>query len=109
LLCSVPPELQEAARTIVCVVQPPDWRVYLTPALVFLSAVIAAIAVANTRKVARQRATLDFIEKVESGDHYRMIVHTFTALRRGRGFAHLTNPATDEDKDARRSSATGTQ
>lgn len=56
----------------------------------------------NARRMARQRATLDFIEKVESGDHYRNIVHIFTELRRGKGFAHLTNPQTDEDKEIRR-------
>ncbi len=56
----------------------------------------------STRKVARQRATLDLIEKVESGEHYRNIVHTFTELRRGQGFAHLSNPKTPVDKEARR-------
>jgi hypothetical protein len=91
-----------AARTVVCIVQPFDWRIYIAPALIFLSAGIAVVAVLMQRKVARQRATLDFIEKVESGDHYRKIVQTFTELRRGKGFAHLSNPKTDVDKDTRR-------
>jgi hypothetical protein len=59
------------------------------------------IAIGMQRKIARQRATLDFIEKVESGEHYRKIVHTFTELRRGVGFAHLSNPQTDEDEKTR--------
>jgi hypothetical protein len=82
--------------------QPPDWRIYITPALVFVSAIIAVAAMFMQRKIARQRATLDFIEKVESGDHYRKIVHTFTGLRRGKGFAHLNNPKTKADKETRR-------
>lgn len=82
--------------------QPPDWRIYIVPVLVFVSAVIAVVAILMQRKVARQRATLDFIEKVESGEHYRNIVHTFTELRRGKGFAHLTKPRTAKDKEVRR-------
>ena len=100
--CSVAPELAATARTVVCIVQPFDWRIYIAPFLILLSAGIAIIAMLMQRKVARQRATLDFIEKVESGDHYRKIVHTFTELRRGKGFAHLTNPQTDDDIDVRR-------
>jgi Domain of unknown function (DUF4760) len=68
---------------------------------VFVSAVIAYLAMVNARRVARQRATLDLIEKVESGDHYRKIVTTFSELRRGKGFAHLSNPKTDDDKEVR--------
>jgi hypothetical protein len=83
-------------------VQPADWRIYLTPLLVLASAVIAYLAMLTTRRVARQRATLDLVEKVESGEHYRNVVQTFTELRRGKGFAHLNNPKTEEDKKARR-------
>lgn len=67
-----------------------------------LSIVVAVVAILMQRKIARQRATLDFIEKVESGEHYRKIVRTFTELRRGQGFAHLSNPATAEDQETRR-------
>lgn len=81
---------------------PPDWRIYITPGLVFISAVIAFFAMRNTRSVARQRATLDLIEKMESVEHYRDINATFSNLRRTIGFAHLSNPQSDEDKIARR-------
>jgi hypothetical protein len=83
-------------------VQPFDWRIYIAPALVLISSIIAVVAVLMLRKIARQRATLDFIEKVESGEHYRNIVKTFTELRRGRGFAHLNNPENAEDHTTRR-------
>ena len=56
----------------------------------------------NARRVAREKATLDLIEKVESGEHYRKIVTTFSELRRGRGFAHLSNPTSAEGLEARR-------
>ncbi len=52
--------------------------------------------------MARQRATLDFIEKVESGDHYRRIVETFSDLRRGPGFGDIMSPQTEQAKDLRR-------
>lgn len=54
------------------------------------------------RKIARQRATLDLIEKVESGDHYRHIVKTFSDLRRGPGFGDIMNPKTKQAIELRR-------
>lgn len=82
--------------------QPFDWRIYLAPASVLLSIAVAIGAIIMQRRIAKQRATLDFIEKVESSEHYRTIVRTFTDLRRGQGFAHLNNPATDADQNTRR-------
>jgi hypothetical protein len=102
LECSSATGLTQAASTVICIVEQPDWRIYITPALVALSAIIAFIAMLNARRVAKERATLDLIEKVESGDHYRKITKTFSELRRGRGFAHLSNPKLEEDKEARR-------
>src|SRR4028119_212047 len=86
---------------VVCILQPTDWRIYITPALVFVSAIIAFLAMLNARHLARERATLDLIEKVESGEHYRNITQTFSDLRRGAGFAHLSRPK-PEDEKARR-------
>lgn len=93
----------ETSRTIICV-EPaaPDWRVYLTPFLALVSIIVAYRAIVNARRMARQRATLDFIEKVESGDHYRHIVQTFSDLRRGPGFGDIMNPQTEQAKDLRR-------
>ena len=103
--CSVAPELTTAARTtIVCLTQPAtDWRAFLGPALILVSAFIAWRALLNTRSVARQRATLDLVEKKESTEYYRAISRQFFDLRAGPGFMHLVDPANAADKAARRS------
>lgn len=94
-----------AASHVVCIQQPTDWRVYITPAFVAVSALIAWLAVKNTRAVARLRATLDLIEKVESTDHYRALRSQFFNLRDGSGFGHLHNPKNDKTKAERRAVA----
>ena len=92
------PHAARAGSTIVCIIQPPDWRIYITPALVAISTIVAFLALVNTRRLARRKATLDLIEKVESTDHYRDLNSTFSRLRRGVGFAHLSNPSTEADQ-----------
>ena len=94
--------MAQSASTVICIVEPFDWRIYITPVLVFASAIIAFVAMLNARRVAREKATLDLIEKVESGDHYRNIVQVFSELKLGGGFAHLSNPVTDADRRTRR-------
>lgn len=83
---------------LVCIVSPVGLRVYIAPALIAISAVIAFMAMKTTRAVARQRATLDLIEKRESTGHYRKIAGTFSRIRRAEGFAPLSNPRTEEEK-----------
>jgi Domain of unknown function (DUF4760) len=51
----------------------------------------------NARDLARNKATLDLIEKRESTDHYRSINQTFSRLRKTVGFAHLNDPTTEAD------------
>jgi hypothetical protein len=78
---------------VVCIEpSPTSWVTFLGPGLIFISALIAIVGVQNARAVAKQRATLDFIEKVESTEHYRNLNATFSRLRRSEGFAHLTDP-----------------
>ncbi len=96
--CSAVPAAAKAASSIVCLIQPPDWRIYITPALVLISTFVAIAALINTRNVARRKATLDLIEKVESTDHYRALNATFSRLRRGKGFAQLANPGSEADE-----------
>lgn len=102
LICTVPPEAADAANKIViCIAQPPPGiSPYLTPLVGLLSlavtATIALRALRNTRAVARQKATLDLIEKRESTDHYRQISRIFFDLQKGGGFMHLVDPAPDE-------------
>ena len=52
--------------------------------------------------VARQRATIDLIEKRESTDYYRANSRRFSELRRAAGFVHLNDPATVEAQADRR-------
>jgi xanthine dehydrogenase iron-sulfur cluster and FAD-binding subunit A len=86
LNCSAAHEVAQQASTIICIVEPTDWRIYITPVLVFLSTLIAIAAIRNARRVAREKATIDLIEKVESGEHYRQIAQTFSRFRQGPGF-----------------------
>jgi hypothetical protein len=90
--CSSAPALANAAGTVVtCIIAPPiDWRLYLTPLLVLISSAIAWAALRNARLVARQKATLDLIEKRESTAHYRVLHDSFYALRTTKGFGSLT-------------------
>lgn len=78
-----------------------SWVTYVTPVLVLLSAIIAIIGVRNARSVARQKATLDLIEKVESSEHYRARNAVFSRRRTGPGFADLNAPMTDSDREDR--------
>lgn len=87
---------------LICVPQPTtSWTAFISPALVFVSAIIAYVGIRNVRAVARQRATLDFIEKVESTPHYRTLNDNFSRLRRGPGFDHLHDPQTADDQTDR--------
>jgi len=83
----------------------PLWTVFVAPTVVLLSmavtAIVAWLTIGNARLIARQKATLDLIEKVESADHYRILNETFSALRKDRGFLHLNDP-THDDRPVRR-------
>jgi hypothetical protein len=84
---------------LVCIVPPAaDWRTLIAPALVLISTAVAVLALITTKRIARRKATLDLIEKVESTEHYRSLNATFSRLRRGRGFAHLADPLTPQDE-----------
>jgi hypothetical protein len=83
----------------------PWWRTTIsvvTPLLVLASASIAWRSLGNSRAIARKKATLDLIEKVESTDHYRAAARAFDAVRRLGRFGVLHDPKTDEDKVYRR-------
>lgn len=82
----------------------PWWRTVIsvaTPLLVLASAIIAWRSLRNTRAVARQKATLDLIEKAESNEHYRALSLCFAAVRKARGFPALHDPKTNADKKLR--------
>lgn len=68
----------------------------ITPTILLLSSTIALLALWNARIVAREKATIDLIEKVESTPHYRALNNRFSELRRSGDFLHLVDPVPDD-------------
>jgi hypothetical protein len=67
-----------------------------------VAAIFAAISIRTTREIARNRATLDYIESYESTDFYQKIRATFILLRTTpNGFESIYDPQTDADKTNR--------
>lgn len=105
--CSTAAELAAAAQHIVICVTPSNtlWWTYIpgfaTPVIGLGALYFASQNIRNARDLARNKATLDLIEKRESTDHYRKINERFSDLRKGKGFAHLNDPATAADIDDR--------
>jgi len=77
----------------------PLWSPFVTPLIAASAAIVAWRALRNTRAIARQKATLDLIEKRESTEHYRSIIERFSKLRKGSGFMHLNDPIDDDVAD----------
>jgi Domain of unknown function (DUF4760) len=95
----------QLAKTIV-LCQPsssPHWSVFIAPLLILISVGVAIWGVRNAREIARQKATLDLIEKRESTEHYKTLLKTFREIRLGQGFGELANPLTDNAREARSS------
>ena len=90
------PQPQVVVRVVEVLPHQPAYIPYLAPGVTLLAAtvasIIAVVALRNTRSVARQKATLDLIEKRESPEHYRDLSRTFFELQKGRGFMHLVAP-----------------
>ena len=91
--CSNAVTISEATQALtVCVASSFSWLSLLTPAVIFLSFCAATAGVLTARSIARQRATLDMIEKVESSLYYQNLQSTFSIIRRKGQFANLLNP-----------------
>lgn len=95
----------EAVLIVEVPARQPAYIPYLAPGVTLLAAtvasIIAIVALRNTRSVARQKATLDLIEKRESTAHYRDLSRTFFELQKGPGFMHLVAPS-DADRPTRK-------
>jgi hypothetical protein len=77
---------------------------WVTPVILLLSVAVATFGVITARGIARQRATIDFIEKFESSPHYKDLRATFRYYHRKdalTGTSALSNPKETSDKDAR--------
>ena len=86
-----------AARdAVICLVPRSTLAIWVAPLVGVVTTVIAgAIALRNidsARQLARRRATLDLIEKVESSEHYRGLTDAFRVVRKTGSFAHLVAP-----------------
>lgn len=89
----------EAAHTIVCAASSSFW--WVTPLILAISASIAGYlswkSIQTNRDIARKRATLDLIERSESGPYYQELYRTFTDIRRDNGgFDQIINPTNPE-------------
>lgn len=92
------------ADTLVCFLPTTSWMALgIGVGSLVVALASAFIAYFNARHLARQKATLDLIEKFESTEHYRKLNDAFSALRQQPGaFAPLNDPKTDEDRANRR-------
>ena len=72
---------------------------FVAPAVAVLALVVAW---RTAVWVARQKATIDLIEKSESTAVYRENSQRFSELRRGAGLAQLADPQSDQDRRDRR-------
>ncbi|MBX9731509.1 MAG: DUF4760 domain-containing protein [Sphingomonas sp.] len=94
--CTIATEHAVAAHHIITCITPPStpWWLVLPSAVSALLGIFAlTVAIASlhaSRKIARDKSTLDLIEKRESTEHYRKINRTFSILRQSTGFLHLT-------------------
>lgn len=104
-------EHASASRHIITCITPPS-PIWWSFAPAIISALIGpfalSVAVASlraSRKIARDRATLDLIEKRESTERYRRIHRTFYELRTGEGFEHLAGDMATKDPKTGRDNA----
>nr|WP_244867505.1 DUF4760 domain-containing protein [Vannielia litorea] len=75
------------------------WSVFLAPAIIGFSACVALWGIALARKTARERATLDLIEKTESTDHYQTAAALFRQYRTRGALLELADPGADKEAD----------
>ena len=90
----------------------PWWKIAATvvpPILLIFSLCVAGVSawlafrnILNARTIARQRATLDLIEKAESTEHYRKLASSFGKAEKAGKLGALNDPATEADKALRR-------
>lgn len=96
------PLIAEATQGLtICVASSFEWTQLATPIIIFISAIVAYFGVQMARRTARQRATLDLIEKVESTPHYRERHEVFSRYRRNSAFNVLHSPTDKKEVQER--------
>jgi hypothetical protein len=96
--CSNLTILNETTQTVVCVVSSFSYLTLLSPAIIAISAFIAYLGLRSAREIARKKATLDLIEKVESTPHYRDLQANFRYYAETKEFARLHTPMGEKDR-----------
>lgn len=96
--CATLTELNEATQTVVCVVSSFSYLTLLSPLVIAISAVIAFLGLRSAREIARKKATLDLIEKVESTPHYRDLQANFRYYAETQQFLRLHAPNGEKDR-----------
>ncbi len=104
--CSTLPGTAATRAVVTCIANPPfDWHALIAPGIAAFGVVVAIglawVNIRNARSIARLKATLDLIEKVESSEHYRKRHETFRSIRTEGRFAALENPGDAQTKAQR--------
>lgn len=99
--CSEPINTEVAQAVVVCVTSSSGLVQLASPFVILISVCVAGFGVLSARNTARQRATLDLIEKVESTKHYQTLHAAFSYHRRQVSFSRLHDPQESKDKDER--------
>lgn len=101
LNCSDLIETEVAQALVVCATSDFSLLQLAGPVVILISVGVAAVGVRLARKTARQRATLDMIEKVESTRHYQNLHAAFSYHHRQSSFIKLHDPQESKDKEER--------
>src|ERR1043166_5441396 len=80
----------------------PLYQLLVTAAVGIGAVAMAAVAVSANREIARNRATLDYIERYESSEFYQKISEAFHSIRkRANGFTDIFDPRDDVTRKLR--------
>lgn len=90
--------VNETTQTVVCVVSSFSYLTLLSPLVIAISAFIAYLGLKSAREIARKKATLDLIEKVESTPHYRDLQANFRYYAETNAFYRLHAPTGEKDR-----------
>lgn len=97
-LCENTENINETTQIVICVVSSFSYWSLVGPGVIAVSAFIAVLSLISAQRIARTKATLDLIEKVESTPHYQQLHATFAYFKRTDSFDRLHTPKEDKDR-----------
>jgi hypothetical protein len=98
LICGEALTFIEAVQLAGCAASSFSWVSLASPLVIAISAAIALASLRASKEMARKKATLDLIEKVESTSHYRHLQTTFAYFKRTQSFDRLHDPHEEKDR-----------